>query len=121
MKRVFHLSAGRGGTSRDVERELAFHLEMRTRELVASGRNEADARREARAAFSDVSAVRAACLTVQGKRTRERARTEFMHTLWQDLRVATRTLRRALVRDRGVGVPRAGASRHARGSHDRAA
>ena len=68
---------------------------MRTRELVALGRNEADARREALAAFGDVSAVRDACLTVQGKRTRERARTEFMHTLWQDLRVATRTLRRA--------------------------
>ena len=95
MKRAFHLSAGRGATSRDVEHELAFHLEMRTRELVALGRNEADARREALAAFGDVSAVRDACLTVQGKRTRERARTEFMHTLWQDLRVATRTLRRA--------------------------
>ncbi|HXE60376.1 MAG TPA: ABC transporter permease [Gemmatimonadaceae bacterium] len=95
MKRAFHLSAGRGGTSRDVEHELAFHLEMRTRELVALGRSESDARREALAAFGDISAVRAACLTVQGKRTRERGRTEFMQTLWQDLRVAARTLRRA--------------------------
>lgn len=95
MKRAFHLSAGRGGTSRDVEHELAFHLEMRTRELVALGRSESDARREALAAFGDISAVRAACLTVQGKRTRERGRTEFMQTLWQDLRVAARTLRRS--------------------------
>ncbi|MGH7648020.1 MAG: hypothetical protein ACREND_07865 [Gemmatimonadaceae bacterium] len=48
MKRAFHLSAGRRGVSRDVEHELAFHLEMRTRELVALGRSEARAPRSAR-------------------------------------------------------------------------
>jgi len=95
MKRAFHLAAGRRGITRDVDRELAFHLEMRARELVALGRGEAEARREAMAAFGDVSAVRAECLTEQGHRTRERARAEFMHTLWQDLRFAARTLRRA--------------------------
>ncbi len=95
MKRAFHLSAGRRGISRDVEHELAFHLEMRTRELIALGRSEADARRDAIAAFGDLAAVRTACLTEQGHRTRQRARAEFMHTLWQDIRFAARTLRRA--------------------------
>ena len=95
MKRAFHLSAGRRGITRDVDRELAFHIEMRTRELVALGKSPADARREAIAVFGDMSAVRTECLTEQGHRTRQRARTEFMHTLWQDIRFTARTLRRA--------------------------
>src|SRR6185312_6267087 len=62
MKRAFHLSAGRRGITRDVDRELAFHIEMRTRELVALGKSPADARREAIAVFGDMSAVRTECL-----------------------------------------------------------
>ncbi len=95
MKRAFHLSTGRRGITRDVDRELAFHIEMRTRELVALGKSPADARREAVAVFGDLSAVRADCLTERGHRTRQRARTELMHTLWQDVRFTARTLRRA--------------------------
>ncbi|MGH7647104.1 MAG: ABC transporter permease, partial [Gemmatimonadaceae bacterium] len=47
------------------------------------------------AAFGDVSMIRSECLTQQGHHARARARTDIMHSLWQDLRFAARTLRRA--------------------------
>jgi hypothetical protein len=50
---------------RDIEDELAFHLEMRERELVESGMSQSDARRGAEERFGDVVRVRERCRTVQ--------------------------------------------------------
>jgi hypothetical protein len=46
-----------------VDEELSFHLEMVTRELIARGWSEPDARAEARRRFGDLAQVGARCST----------------------------------------------------------
>jgi len=60
VKRVFRVSFGERGVRRDVASEIAFHIEMRTRELVASGMSPDRARAEAIAAFGDPTIIEAA-------------------------------------------------------------
>ena len=60
MKRVFRLSFGERGVRRDVASEIAFHIEMRTRELVAAGASPEQARAEAIAVFGDPARIEAA-------------------------------------------------------------
>lgn len=47
--------------ARDVDTELAFHLDMRIAELRARGVSEADAQAQAAAEFGDVEFTRAYC------------------------------------------------------------
>ena len=49
----------RADIAREVDAELAFHLDMRVRELVAGGMNADDARRAAAAEFGDLEGTRA--------------------------------------------------------------
>lgn len=50
--------------ARDIDDELAFHLEMIERELHAEGRGEREAKEEARRRFGDVERVRRACAQI---------------------------------------------------------
>ncbi len=79
----------------DVREELAFHVEMRTRELIAAGRTPDAARAEALRAFGDLAAVSAECATLGTARDRERDRREWLGELRQDAGYAVRSLRRA--------------------------
>jgi predicted permease len=78
-----------------VDEELEFHLEMVTRDLVARGRSEADARAEAQRRFGDLAAVGARCRKLGLQHERRVRRHEYLAELEQDVRLALRHLRRA--------------------------
>ena len=80
---------------REVEEELAFHVDMRVRELVARGWTEDDARREAVARFGDIERVKGDCRTLgKGRDARMNRRLGWDEFL-QDIRYAIRQLLRA--------------------------
>jgi putative ABC transport system permease protein len=68
---------------REIDDELAFHVEMETQANVARGMSPADARRAALRAFGGVT---------QAKETVRDVRTLRIESVWQDLRHASRTL-----------------------------
>src|SRR4029079_5787622 len=74
--------------------ELAFHLEMRERDLLAQGVDAVDARERARRRFGDVDGIRRECRDLVRRRERRMARSEYLGDLLQDLRFAVRALRR---------------------------
>lgn len=71
--------------SRDLDREMQFHLSERADQLVAQGMNEDDARREARRRFGHVQ--------VQKERTRDADIVVWLESLVADVRYALRALR----------------------------
>lgn len=82
-------------TGADVEDELGYHLEMRTRDLIAQGMTEEAAGREARQRFGDVEAVAAHC-RAEGARLEDRRRRGDMFAAWlQDVRFGLRTMAKA--------------------------
>src|SRR4051794_1267794 len=89
-RRVFpsHLDAG-------VDDELRFHLSERVEALMAEGLSEAAARAQALAEFGDVHDVRRTLAVVDAGIERRRRRTEWIVSVWSDVRYAARTLRRA--------------------------
>jgi len=89
-RRVFpsHLDAG-------VDDELRFHLSERVEALMAEGLSEDAARAQALAEFGDVHDVRRTLVAVDAGIERRRRRTEWIVSVWSDVRYAARTLRRA--------------------------
>ena len=79
----------------DVDAELAFHVEMRARELIEQGVPPERARALALRRFGDYDSSRAACVEISKRRERRMARTEYMTELRQDVGYALRMLRRA--------------------------
>jgi predicted permease len=79
---------------REVDEELAFHLEMRERQLIAFGMDPIAAKQEAQRQFGDMSSVREFCVTLDEDRERSMKRANRLEELGQDLRYAVRTLRR---------------------------
>ncbi|HEU0076045.1 MAG TPA: ABC transporter permease, partial [Longimicrobiaceae bacterium] len=71
--------------SRELDRELEFHLAERADELMAGGMSEAEARRQARLRFGGPG--------VQKERTRDRDVLPWLESLAADLRYALRSLR----------------------------
>ena len=55
----------------DLDDELRFYFDMRTRELVEHGMSDADARREAVREFGDVEYTKRYCLAEDAMRSRE--------------------------------------------------
>lgn len=94
MRRVFRIPFLRGRIDREIEDELAFHLETRTRKLIDSGWSPDDARREAIRQFGDLAAVRASCAELDQQRDRAMIRANVISELRQDTAFAMRTLRR---------------------------
>jgi len=92
VKRIFRLSGRDGDVERDVADEIRFHLEMRTRELIAGGMSRDDARAEAERAFGDRNAIAASSQGVRAGRDRDRSRRDHLQGLGQDVRFAWRTL-----------------------------
>ena len=79
----------------DVDDELAFHLEMRRRDLEARGLSAADARTEAERSFGDLSVIRNACVTIDERRFRRAGRAEWVGHMWNDVTFALRGLRKS--------------------------
>lgn len=84
----------RQSVEREVDDELAFHLDMRTRQLMATGWSAEAARAEAIRAFGNVADTRATCVTHDQERLRAMRRSTLFDELGQDLAWAGRVLRR---------------------------
>ncbi len=78
----------------EVSDELAFHLEMRVRELVERGMPPEAARAEALRRFGNLAGVADACRSEGTRRDRTMRRTEWLGELRQDLAYGCRTLLR---------------------------
>jgi predicted permease len=85
----------RGSVDREVDSELAFHLEMTARDLTAQGMTRASAEAEARRRFGDAASVNAECRRYGSERDRRERRTEYLEELKQDIAFAVRQLARA--------------------------
>ena len=78
----------------DVDAELAFHVEMRVRELVEQGETPERARQLALQRFGDYAGARQECVAINERRKRHMERTEFITELRQDIGYAFRMMRR---------------------------
>jgi predicted permease len=78
-----------------VDEELDFHLEMVTRDLIARGWSEPNARTEALRRFGDLAEVGARCRKLGQEHERNVRRAEYLSELRQDVRLALRHLHRA--------------------------
>ena len=78
---------------REVDSELAFHLEMRVRELLEQGMTPDDARAAALERFGDVDRITEACRDLGRRRNEDMRRAEWLTELRHDLRYAVRGLR----------------------------
>ena len=67
---------------REVDAELAFHLEMRVRELLQQGMTPNDARAAALERFGDVDRITEACQTLGRRRNRDMRRAEWLTELF---------------------------------------
>src|SRR5947209_14913371 len=94
MHRVFRIPFGRAHITREVDDELAFHLEMRTQRLIAAGWSVEAARQEAVRQFGNVDIVREDCVMMDQQRERATHRANVVGEFQQDVLYALRTLRR---------------------------
>jgi predicted permease len=78
----------------EVERELAFHIEMRTRDLVARGMDPDVARRAAIAPFGALDHMQHQLRDLARNRDARARRAELLSSVRQDIVVAARALRR---------------------------
>ena len=69
----------------DVEAELAFHVEMRIRELIEEGETPERARQRALTRFGDLDRARQECVAIDERRRRHMDRAEFWTELKQDV------------------------------------
>jgi putative ABC transport system permease protein len=72
----------------EVDQELAFHIEMRTRELMAQGVSEPEARRQATERLGDAGALKHRLVAI-GQSTHRR---EVLSECWHDVRFAIRQM-----------------------------
>lgn len=96
MPSPFRLPFLKSQVERDLDRELAHHLDLKTASLVARGLSPEDARREALRQFGDAQASRDACLDIDLPMHNRARRVNALSELAQDTRFAVRALRRNL-------------------------
>jgi predicted permease len=94
VRRVFRIPFRRPPIERDVDNEIAFHIERRVERLVALGMSADDARLEALRQFGAMEPVRDSCITFDEERVRAMNRSNLLTNLRQDFRYAVRTLRK---------------------------
>jgi predicted permease len=80
----------------EVADELAFHLEMRARELVAQGHHPDAARRMARERFDDLSRTAVELQSLAKQREHAVKRTRYLTDLVQDIQFSWRMLRKRI-------------------------
>jgi len=96
MRRVFQFwRRSRAMIRRDVDTELAFHLDARAEALVAAGVPPDEARARALREFGDIDDARAYLQAVDHDIEHQRRRRDYLTELRQDLAYGLRTLRRA--------------------------
>jgi putative ABC transport system permease protein len=82
----------KASVAEEVDAELAFHVEMRTRELIERGMAPDAAREAAVARFGDIAAVNSICQSIGTQRDRDMRRTEYLSEIAADARFALRQL-----------------------------
>src|SRR5262245_38262589 len=95
MKRCLRSWLWRVPIDREVDDEIAFHIEMRTRELIERGIDPKAARETVLARLGDVRRLKRTCVDLGRKRDREMRLTQWLGELRDDVRFAFRQLRRA--------------------------
>jgi predicted permease len=91
----FRITEHGADAARDARDEIAFHLTMRERELVAQGLAPEEAKQAARAAFGDVEAVRARLQRMGESKVKRRRLGWWLESWGQDMRHAVRMLGRS--------------------------
>ena len=95
-KRLFKRPQEPDGIPRDVDEEVGFHIEKKVERLIADGMNEDEARRTALRKFGNVEGAKAAMEREQ----RAGLMWQSWERMWQDIRLALRTL----LKDRGFAA-----------------
>jgi predicted permease len=94
MRRVFRIPFKRANVARDIDDEIAFHVDMTEQRLVAGGMTIEAARERAMKQFGSVEPVRNDCITLDTQRERAASRVKLLSEVQQDVSYAFRTLRR---------------------------
>lgn len=94
MRRLFRIRFTEAGLRRDLDDEIAFHIESRVDALVAAGADPRDAREQAEREYGDVAASFRELYHVDRRRMARHRREEIMHSFVEDLRFAARGLAR---------------------------
>jgi putative ABC transport system permease protein len=81
--------------AQEVDEEIAFHIEMRTRELVDRGYDPRIAREMVLARLGDVGRLKRACIDLGRKREREMRLTQWLEEFGTDVKYALRQLKAA--------------------------
>jgi putative ABC transport system permease protein len=95
MKRSLRSWLWRVPLDQEVGDEIAFHIEMRTRELIEQGVDPSTAREIVLARVGDVGRLTRSCVDLGRKRDREMRITQWCSERKDDVRFAIRQLRRA--------------------------
>src|SRR4029079_17212583 len=95
MKRSLRSWLWRVPIDREVDEEIAFHIEMRAGELIERGVDPKDARAIVLARVVDVRRLKRTCVDLGRKRDREMRITQFLGELRDDVKFALRQLKRA--------------------------
>jgi predicted permease len=92
----FRLDVGPRRVERDVDAELAFHLDMRVQRLIERGLSPDEARAQALRQFGDWNGVRAELMAMDTQREKTVRRAAYFAELRQDTLYAVRALRHNL-------------------------
>jgi putative ABC transport system permease protein len=95
IRRLFRFPSSEDRVPSDVDREIAFHVEERTRELIARGVDAASAREAALREFGNVGEARRELTAIDRRRVRELRRSDWWSDLRQDVRYGVRALVKA--------------------------
>ena len=87
-------SIWRASIAEEVDDELAFHVEMRTRQLIESGMSPEDAREAAVRRFGNIDTVTRTCREIGIRRDRSMRYAAVVSELKRDLALAVRQIRR---------------------------
>jgi predicted permease len=96
IKRLFrHVSRTRSEVRSDIADEFAFHLDMRTEELMREGLTQAEARAQAEREFGQREAGARAVARIDDRLEHRRRLGQYVAELWQDAGHGLRLLRRS--------------------------
>ena len=93
MKRSLRSWLWRVDITQEVDEEIAFHVEMRTRELIERGVSPAVAREMVLARLGDVGRLKRTCVDLGRKREREMRATQFIEEFRTDVTSAIRQMK----------------------------